>query len=205
MHQEEAYTDTRLTLSCDKALEINGDRYPHGLAIFLRPETPNTDSHRLGARLWCQTCKEKRLLCEVVGLPALALICGEPGDKKWKQKQFSHRTMNTMPSVAKIIQNICSALDSLDLSFTLSLHSHNEPTGVQNAVVVRTPQCRPPVITPVRRDKYVWVLRRWQRVTHSSWRGEDTSLNQQYIRNEIDLIRANRRCLKLKLYTYHER
>lgn len=183
MHQEEEYTDTGLTLSCDETLEINCDRYPHGLAIFLRPETPNTDSHRLGARLWCQTCKEKRLLCEVVGLPALALICGEPGDRKWKQKQFTHRTTNTLPSVAKIIQNICSALDGLDLSFTLSLHSHNEPTGVQNAVVVRTPQCRPPVITPVRRDKYVRVLRRWQRITHGSWKGEDTSLSQQSIRN----------------------
>lgn len=63
-------------------------------------------------------------------------------------------------------------LDGLDLSFSLSLHSHDEATRVQYAVVVRTPQCPPPAVAAVRGDKHVWVLRRRERVPNRAFRGE---------------------------------
>lgn len=49
-------------------------------------------------------------------------------------------------------------LDGLDLSFMVSLYSHDESTRVQDAVVVRAPQRAPPVITPVCGDEDIWVL-----------------------------------------------
>lgn len=67
----------QLTLSSDEALEVDGNSYPHGLPVFLRPETPHTDVHGLGARLRRQASEEKRLLCEIIQFPALAFICGE--------------------------------------------------------------------------------------------------------------------------------
>lgn len=76
----------RLTLSCYEALEINGDRHPHGLAIVLRPETPHADCHGLGSWLRCEASKEKGMFSKVVELPALALICREPLEKQTRQK-----------------------------------------------------------------------------------------------------------------------
>lgn len=158
-----------LTLSRNEALKIDGDGHPHGLAVLLRPEAPHADVHGLGARLGCQAGKEEGLLGEVVGLPALALVCGKPGDSRSTATLKTH----TFSRHYQIKQTVCSVLDGLDLSVTLGLHSHNETPRVQYAVVVRTPQCPPPVITPVWGDKHIWVLRRWQRVTHSTWRREE--------------------------------
>lgn len=62
-------------------------------------------------------------------------------------------------------------LDGLDLSFPLSLHSHNEATRVQYAVVVSTPQCPPPAVAAIRGDKDVRVLRRRQRIPNGAFGG----------------------------------
>lgn len=51
-----------------------------------------------------------------------------------------------------------SVLDGLDLSFVVSLHSHNQSARVQDAVVVRAPQRAPPAVTPVCRDEDIGVL-----------------------------------------------
>lgn len=55
-------------------------------------------------------------------------------------------------------KKISVVLDGLDLSFMVSLYSHDESTRVQDAVVVRAPQRAPPVITPVCGDEHIWVL-----------------------------------------------
>lgn len=64
------------------------------------------------------------------------------------------------PSVVQKLVNkkISVVLDGLDLSFMVSLYSHDESTRVQDAVMVRAPQRSPPVITPVCGDEHIWVL-----------------------------------------------
>lgn len=85
-----------LTLSCNEALKINGDRHPHWLSVVLRPEAPHAHIHGLGPRLGCQACEEEGLLGEVVGLPAAAFVCGEPG---WWETRKSMVTV--LPPIAK--------------------------------------------------------------------------------------------------------
>lgn len=143
-----------LTLSCNKTLEVNGDCHPHGLAVILGPEAPHTDTQGLGARLRRQACKEERLFSEVVGFPTLAFICGKPG-----KGDISHK-ITTGISGDQLRDDTISMqlLDGLDLSFVVSLHSHNQSTRVQDAVVVRAPQRAPPVVTPVCGDEDIGVL-----------------------------------------------
>lgn len=73
-------------------------------------------------------------------------------------------------------KKISALLDGLDLSFVVSLHSHNQSARVQDAVAVRTPQRAPPVVTPVCGDEDVWVLRGGQRITHGACRGQEAHL-----------------------------
>lgn len=80
--QADGVLATRLTLSGNEALEIDGDSHPHGLSIFLWPETPHADVHGFGAGLGRQASEEEGLLSEVIRLPALAFVRGEPGDEK---------------------------------------------------------------------------------------------------------------------------
>lgn len=68
-------------------------------------------------------------------------------------------------------QKFNAVLDGLDLSFVVSLYSHDQATRVQDAVVVRAPQRAPPVITPVRGDEHVWVLG-GQRIAYGACRRE---------------------------------
>lgn len=78
-----SFISSRLTLSCNEALEVDSDSHPHGLAVFFGPEAPHADVHGLGPWLGRQAREEKGLLGEVVRLPATALVCGEPGDRKF--------------------------------------------------------------------------------------------------------------------------
>lgn len=78
------------TLSRNQTLEVNGNRHPHGLAVLLGPEAPHADAQCLGARLRRQACKEERLFSEVVGFPALAFICGKPGDEKLAMNYYNY-------------------------------------------------------------------------------------------------------------------
>lgn len=89
-----------------------------------------------------------------------------------KKNSKTHRwfSWKQFKSEGSLIRTL-SVLDSLHLSFTLNLHSNKETPRVQYAVVVRTPECPPPVITPIRGNKYIWVLQWWQRIAHSTWEG----------------------------------
>ena len=69
------------TLSAEDAGEVDGDGHPHRLPVVLRPVAPDADVHGLGARLRRQAREEQRVLGEVVRLPALALVRGEPGEQ----------------------------------------------------------------------------------------------------------------------------
>lgn len=57
--------------------------------------------------------------------------------------------MQRREKIQTIYKDIHSVLDGLDLSLTLGFHGHDQTPRVQYAVVVRAPQCPPPVITPV--------------------------------------------------------
>lgn len=142
---------TSLTLSGDEALEVDGDGHPHGLAVVLGPEAPHADIHGLGAWLGREACEEEGLLGEVVRLPALTLVCGEPADSERTEVLTEFDT--ALSCTVSIPES--SLLYGLHLSFMLSLHSHDKTPRVQDAVVVRTPQCPPPVITPVGRNKHI--------------------------------------------------
>lgn len=85
----------RLTFSGNETLEVDGDGYPHGLAVVLGPEAPHADGHGVGPRLGRQAREEERLLGEVIQLPALALVCGESGDETQKKEHL--KSKNTPP------------------------------------------------------------------------------------------------------------
>jgi len=71
------HTHTRiLTVSVEQLAKVYGDHLP--LAV-VGAEAPEADVHGAGARLAVHAAEVQRLAGEVVHVPTLALVGGEPG------------------------------------------------------------------------------------------------------------------------------
>lgn len=171
-----------LTVTCQQVFKVNGVSYPVAdQSIFI---TPETDIHRVGTRLWGQPCEVHRRLGELMNMPALPLVGGEP-ERHTNHEFYSMYRHSACGNVSIffslawktihikanfrgfVSRTTGSSLNLRDEFGWVVFHGHQQASWIQDSIVMRPLQSLLPGVASIIRHVHI-RCQHWDWVTHAA-------------------------------------